>query len=68
MGIKIEEAEQLDEFLQEDVVSYSADFKAMVLKMLSRGQRVEEVAAFACVSKQVVYKWAQEWNVKKKLG
>lgn len=67
MAVKIDEAEQLDEFLQEDVVSFSADFKAMVLKMLSRGQSVEEVAAFACISKQVVYKWAEEWNVKKKL-
>ena len=55
MAVKIDEAEQLDEFLQEDVVSYSALFQAIVLKMLSRGQTVEEVAAFACISKQVVY-------------
>ncbi len=67
MAVHIEEAEQLDEFLQEEIVSYSADFKAMVLKLLSRGQRVEEVAALACVSKQVVYKWAQDWNEQKKL-
>lgn len=67
MAIIIEESEQLDEFLQEDVISFSSDFKAMVLKMLSLGQEVEEVAALACISKPVIYKWAEEWNTKKKL-
>jgi hypothetical protein len=30
MSVKIDEAEQLGEFLQEDVISFRADFKAMV--------------------------------------
>lgn len=67
MSIKIEESEQLDEFLQEDVLVYSADFKAMVLKLLSQGQSVEAVASLGCISRQVIYKWIAEWNAKKKL-
>lgn len=67
MAIRIDESAQLDEFLQEDIVSYSADFRAMVLKMVSQGLSVEEVAKFACVSRQVIYNWIEDWNTKKKL-
>ena len=67
MAVIIEESEQLDEFLQEDIVSFSADFKAMVLKMVSQGRSVEDVASFACVSRQVIYNWIEDWNTKKKL-
>ena len=67
MAVIIEESEQLDEFLQEDIVSFSADFKAMVLKMVSQGSPVEDVASFACVSRQVIYNWVEDWNTKKKL-
>lgn len=68
MAVSIDESEQLDEFLQEDIVSYSPDFRAMVLKMVSQGRSVEEVAKFACVSRQVVYRWIADWNTKKKLA
>jgi len=62
---KIDEPEKLDEFLQE-VVSYSADFRAMVLKLVESGQTVEQVAGFASISEAVIYEWIKEWNAKKK--
>jgi len=55
----------LDEFLQE-VVSYSADFRAMVLKLVESGQTVEQVAGFAAISEAVIDEWIKEWNAKKK--
>ncbi|MDQ3289787.1 MAG: helix-turn-helix domain-containing protein [Bacteroidota bacterium] len=63
--VKIDEPEKLDEFLQE-VVSYSADFRAMVLKLVESGQTVEQVAGFASISEAVVYEWIKAWNAKKK--
>ncbi len=65
MRVKIEEPEKLDEFLRE-VGSYSADFRAMVLKLVESGQPVEQVASFASISKAVIYEWIKEWNTKKK--
>jgi transposase-like protein len=62
--VKIDEPEKLNEFLQE-VVSYSADFRAMVLKLVESGQTVEQVAGFASISEAVVYEWIKEWNQKK---
>lgn len=64
MRVKIDEPEKLDEFLQE-AVSYSADFRAMVLKLVESGQTVEQVASFASISKAIVYEWIKEWNEKK---
>ncbi len=63
--VKIDEPEKLDEYLQE-VVGYSADFRAMVLKLVESGQTVEQVAGFASISQAVVYEWIKEWNAKKK--
>jgi transposase-like protein len=65
MRVKIDEPEKLDEFLQA-VGNYSADFRAMVLKLVESGQTVEQVARFASISQAVVYEWIKEWNAKKK--
>jgi transposase-like protein len=62
---KIDEPEKLDEFLSE-VQSYSADFRAMVLKLVTEKQSVAEAAQFAGISEQVIYHWIEEWNAKKK--
>lgn len=67
LRLKIDEPEKLDEFLWE-VQRYSADFRAMVLKIVTEKQSVAEATCFAGISEQVIYHWIEEWNYKKKKG
>ncbi len=64
MGIRIDEPERLDEFLQSEK-DKSEDFKALVLKLINRIGNVKEVSDITGVPEATIYEWIREWNQEK---
>lgn len=59
--IRIAEPQKLDEFLQGGN-DRSEDFKALVLKLVNRIGKVNEVSAITGVPEATIYEWVREWN------
>jgi len=59
--IRIVEPQKLDEFL-EGGKERSEDFKALVLKLVNRLGKVNEVSAITGVPEATIYEWVREWN------
>lgn len=65
MRKSVEDPHLLVEFIQEQT-SYSADFKALVLRLLDRHKDIEQVAQETTVPIRTLYNWLNEWNESKK--
>jgi hypothetical protein len=65
MHKSVQESHLLDEFIQEQP-TYSADFKALVLRLLDQEQDIERVAQQTLVPTRTIYNWLEAWNQAKK--
>jgi transposase-like protein len=65
MRKRIDEPELLVEFITEKT-SYSADFKALVLRLVEQHQDITQVAQLSCVPERTIYGWLADWNQAKK--
>lgn len=69
--MKLDSPEILDEFLEEQA-QYSADFKALVLRIYVKNQEnIQQTISLTGVSERTLYAWISAWNTsmedKKKL-
>lgn len=66
--MRIDDADLLDEFLEEQP-GYSADFKALVLRLVSQHAGDIKVVSFQTgVSESTIYNWVQLWNHRHRLN
>ncbi len=66
MRKKIEEPERVERFL-EQIKDKSQDFKALVIKLCTEAEDIEEVSRVTNVSVSTIYNWVEEWNKKKRI-
>ncbi len=60
--MKLASPELLDEFLQEQP-NYSADFKALVLRIYVKNkENIQQTASLTGVSERTLYSWISAWN------
>lgn len=65
--MQVDDADLLDEFLEEQSV-YSADFQALVLRMVSfQNGNVQQVSQQTGVAISTIYSWLSDWNETQRL-
>lgn len=65
--MQVDDADLLDEFLEEQTV-YSADFQALILRMVSfQTGNVQNVSQQTGVAVSTIYSWLSGWNKTQRL-
>jgi transposase-like protein len=64
--MRVDDAELLDEFIQEQAV-YSSDLKALVLRFVhQRNGDVQAVSQETGIAASTIYQWLESWNNREK--